>query len=344
MASSGQYRIRFTEKDVIDEALSFIGVRNRFGDLNAFEVADARRTLNGMLKQIEADRDYAFNTEDVVVFLQKGKAQYNLSPTGDHAALASDVVQTALSAAAPAGAMQIVVAGFEGIADGDTAIVTLANGYSFAATVQIAVNPDVQFLQDDDGDFLQFDDGSYIEAPFDGGSSVISNTYLDLSEPLPSDANAGAVVYLYTTRIQTPIDVAEASYRDVYGQDSPVWIYSRSEYLSMTDKSQIGDPTQLNYDRRKDHGLLRLWQAASDVTKTLRLSVSYPLQIFTDSNDEADLPQEWYEAMTCGLAVRLAPKYGIYGQQMADLRIDAERSKYRALNAMSETGSVRFYA
>lgn len=75
-----------------------------------------------------------------------------------------------------------------------------------------------------------------------------------------------------------------------------------------------GVPIQVNYQPRVNQGTVKLWPtpdayAASNVS--VQLTYLRPIEYFNSSSDTADFPEEWVSALIYGLAVRLAPEYGL---------------------------------
>lgn len=75
-----------------------------------------------------------------------------------------------------------------------------------------------------------------------------------------------------------------------------------------------GTPIQVNYQPRVNQGTVKVWPtpdayAASNVS--VQLTYLRPIEYFNSSSDTADFPEEWVSAIIYGLAVRLAPEYGL---------------------------------
>ena len=67
-----------------------------------------------------------------------------------------------------------------------------------------------------------------------------------------------------------------------------------------------------------------------------------PFTDFNASTDVPDFPQEWYDAVVYGLAVRLAPEYGVPIDQRQVLGREAADIKQAALSFGTEEGSLFF--
>lgn len=79
--------------------------------------------------------------------------------------------------------------------------------------------------------------------------------------------------------------------------------------------STSGVPIQVSYQPKVNLGVLKVWptpDAYSQSNVTIQLTYLRPIEYFTASTTEtADFPEEWVSALIYGLAVRLAPEYGV---------------------------------
>lgn len=148
--------------------------------------------------------------------------------------------------------------------------------------------------------------------------------------------------------INRPLRIKQAFIRNTSsGADSPVRIITREEYWSLGNKSSTGTPTLLYYDPQLTAVLSMVYlypapdaTAASDYT--LHIIYSRPFEDFDASTDTPDFPQEWYEAIKYGLAVRLAPEYGVPLDIRNDLKSDLAVIKRQVMNFDQEDGSIFF--
>jgi len=67
-----------------------------------------------------------------------------------------------------------------------------------------------------------------------------------------------------------------------------------------------------------------------------------PFEDFDASTDNPDFLQEWYDAVTYGLATRLAPEYGVSIADRKTLWQEMSIIKQEALNFGLEEGSMYF--
>lgn len=72
----------------------------------------------------------------------------------------------------------------------------------------------------------------------------------------------------------------------------------------------------------------------------LKLDCQYPFADFDSSTDEPDFPQEFYEAIVYGLAIRLAPEFGYPIEDRMILKNEAEKIKENAFDSNQEMTSM----
>jgi len=95
--------------------------------------------------------------------------------------------------------------------------------------------------------------------------------------------------------------------------DLPMFRLSRPDYYAIPNKTVQGYPTQWYYDRQRDGGTVYVWPAPDSTAGTLKFTYRRRIMDMDASGNNFDLPQEWYLAITHGLAVMLGPIYGKTG-------------------------------
>lgn len=106
-----------------------------------------------------------------------------------------------------------------------------------------------------------------------------------------------------------------------------------------------GVPIQVNYQPRVNQGTVKLWPtpdayAASNVS--VQLTYLRPIEYFNSSSDTADFPEEWVSAIIYGLAVRMAPEYGLPLQDRQLLMKEADNYLKLAEDNAFEDASLFF--
>lgn len=121
-----------------------------------------------------------------------------------------------------------------------------------------------------------------------------------------------ACVYQGTaTPIDRPTRIFSAMRQLASGYQIPMQGMSRDDYTALPNKAAQGSPVQYYYDPQREQGVIYLWLVPSDATETIVLTVDRTVQDMLADTDTYDFPQEWMEVIKYGLAVRLAPEYGI---------------------------------
>jgi hypothetical protein len=129
--------------------------------------------------------------------------------------------------------------------------------------------------------------------------------------------------------------------------DIQLILLSRLEYMQYSNKFAVGIPNSFYYDPQMapgpltaydptlSKGVLRIWTAPVDMTRTIYLEVQRPIQDIASSTQAFDVPLEWYEALTKGLGAAVADKYEIPENRL--MRIKAEAKE--ALDYITDWGA-----
>jgi len=119
------------------------------------------------------------------------------------------------------------------------------------------------------------------------------------------------------------------------GMEIPLRPWSRQEYLDQPNKTNSpSTPVNFYYDPQRDTGTIYLWPAPSDaVAPTITIEYDYlrRLDDMLASNNNADLPTEWLEAIAYNLAVRLMPQYPVNDGNQVQLVIAQAQALYEGL-------------
>lgn len=150
----------------------------------------------------------------------------------------------------------------------------------------------------------------------------------------------------YTVSNPKPLKVYQAwNHNTVSNVDVPMRVLTKQEYNILGNKTSTGNPIQVYFDPRRDDSKLYVFpvptatEAASNV---IQYVCQIPFEDFDASTDNPDFPQEWYDAITYGLATRLAPEYGVPGADRKLLWQEMTIIKNDALNFGLEEGSLYF--
>lgn len=109
-----------------------------------------------------------------------------------------------------------------------------------------------------------------------------------------------------------PARVTEAFYRDSSGNDTPLTIISRNEYLGLSDKDSSGVPTSVFYDPLLTTGVLYVWPVIDSVTtEAIHITFQKPFDDLDAADNNFEFPQEWFRYLKYALALDLCPEYGV---------------------------------
>ena len=274
MAVSGTNTFSQTRNDIINRALSILGVKTRGRALTAEEVNEASDALNLFVKGLKSEGVYLWKYAEGTLFLTVGQEAYTID--GSTANATESFTQTTTSAAALSAATAIVV--------------TSATGFTAGYFVGV---------MQDDGDIFWTTVAS------------VAGTTINLDDALTDDVSSGATVYVYQTKITRPESITSARRRDSSSYDTPLNELARSDYFNLAQKTVTGMPTQFYYDKQLSYGTFYLYQAPDDATNTIKFTFQKMFFDFTTGTDNPDFPIEWAETLAFGLASRLTYDYGI---------------------------------
>lgn len=274
MAVSGTNTFSQTRNDIINRALSILGVKTRGRALTSEEVNEASDALNLFVKGLKSEGVYLWKYAEGTLFLTVGQESYTID--GSTANATESFAETTTSAAASSGATAIVV--------------TSATGFTAGYYVGV---------MQDDGDIFWTTVAS------------VAGTTINLTNALTDDVSSAATVYVYQTKITRPEAITSARKRDSSDYDTPLNELARSDYFNLSQKKVTGMPTQFYYDKQLSYGTFYLYQAPDDATNTIKFTFQKMFFDFTTGNDNPDFPIEWAETLAFGLASRLTYDYGI---------------------------------
>jgi len=125
---------------------------------------------------------------------------------------------------------------------------------------------------------------------------------------------------------------------------TPIPLEQKSIYdYNRLPTNNTGTPVSYAYTPYTNYGVLRIWPApaTTDVAQfTLDLWYQKPFDLFTTGTETIDFPQYWQEAVIYGLAVRLAPEYGVPLNDRQILQKEASFFYDKALSFGNEDASL----
>lgn len=160
-----------------------------------------------------------------------------------------------------------------------------------------------------------------------GGDSYTTTTGFTIT------FSGGGTAPTYTAEIagikmSRPIGVIQAFLRDSTGKDIQLQFISRQQYDILGVKTNAGNPNQFYYDRQEPTGTLYVYNVPDDDTHTLHLRIQRQFYDITDSTDNFDFPEEFFQALKWGLAAELYLEYPV--PENIITVIEAKAAKYAA--------------
>jgi hypothetical protein len=296
MATSGSSNYATSTQEIITEALELLGVLGEGEAYTPAQYTSCVRTLNMMIKNWQAAGLNLFSVVVMILFLKKDQQQYTLSSTTTDNFTFNTTRATLTTAPASSGA--------------STVVLEESSAVGFGPGVHIGI---------------QLSDGLTMF-----WTTVVSviGLAVNLTDPLPSNVNQGAIVYGYQTKANRPMRILEAYLRrnspNLTATDIPMGMLSRSDYWSLSTKNTASQPLQLYFNPQVGLATIRIWPVASDETQSIIMQCQATLDDFDNATDEPDYPQEWFLPLAYGLAVMLAPKYGTPQQDYARIKQTAD--------------------
>ena len=312
MATSGSVNFSITRDNIITEALQLVGVIGEGETPSTNQKSDCARSLNMMTKFWMADGMNLFVNQEIVLFPIKGQRQYTFGGSSvDRMARESEVITTQLNGSHSSTATALTVDSTTGMAVGDViGIVTDSSGIHFSTI-----------------------------------TAVGSSTTLTINDALDDDASDNDRVYTYTTAFtQKVLGINNAWIRTTNDTDIPINIISRQEYVDLSKKTESGRINQLYFDPQVTTANMNVWPVPDDSRTNDRIHL-YVTRAYEDfdgvvNESEPDFPQEWYLPLCWGLAVFIAPKYGVSEHRLSELVTISAALKQKCENWSTEKESL----
>ncbi len=150
----------------------------------------------------------------------------------------------------------------------------------------------------------------------------------------------------YTLTVPKTLRVLQAWNHDSTSNvDIPMRILTKQEYNILGNKTSSGNPIQCYHEVQRDQSVLHIFPVPTSTqvgVNTVKIVYHAPFEDFDSSTDNPDFPQEWYDAITYGLACRLAPEYGMPLTERKALWNEMTLIKKDAMDGGLEEGSLYF--
>lgn len=282
MATSGSTNFSQTCDELINDAFQIIGIYGIGRTINAADMQLARRMLNKMVKAWGTKGLHLWTKEEGILFLTPYINDYTLGT--DKAARASDVVTTQLSGNIAASTTALTVDSTTGMTVGDSIGVVLNDKTIHWTTI----------------------------------ATIPTSTSLTLTVGVTGAASDNALIYTFTALLEKPLRILDA--RLLKGFDShsasgtlteySLTSISYEEYFSLPAKTSTGSVNQFHYNPRLTSGIFHVWPRPIDGSERIQFTFERTLEDLDEASNDFDFPQEWLEALTYQLALRLGPPFG----------------------------------
>lgn len=262
----------------------------------ANQITFAAEALNMIVKRLEANGLQLWERKWGVVFPRVNQGVYVLGspgPAGDHACLANplgygDFVNTTLSSAAASGATTIVVTSTTSNYSTGISVFTMATTYNIG---------------------VELDSGDLQWTTING---ALSGSTVTLTAALTGAASSGNRVFCYQTKLMRPLRILDGWVRQLSSNsDIPINIIPRENYNRFGIKTSTGVPVQLYHDPQSNTGNIYIYPVFSTVDQLLYIEFEKPIDDFSSSSNDFDLPQEWGEYLKYAVAFAIAPEYEV---------------------------------
>lgn len=311
MATSGNFELKTSRNLILEDAAEVGGILDpEGGTLNKSQYTRLTRYLNNMIKTWQADGMQVWTRKKIGIVLDSGVSSYSFNNLGttDTGCFQVSCIQTTLTS-------------------GTTTAIVVASTTGMSATSTSTGNPTYLGIEKTDGTFF-----------WDTITSIDSSTGITLTTG-GTNYLTGGKVYYYSDPAPRPLRVLDGYMRSFTGNDTPIKVLTQEEYNRFGVKTTAGYSTQVYYDMQWPSGTIYLYPTVNQTGNVLYLEVEYPFQVFKDSQDLPDFPEEFQNALIYGLAEEIGFRYGMDEKRLKEVQVKAKYFKDLALG-MSQENSI----
>lgn len=286
MATSGVYVFVENRNSIIKDAYIAIGQIDHDMAMNASMVQLAARKLDRILADWRKQGLLLWKRVDCSLILEPSKRVYSLGPSGDH--WATSYVRTTVDGDYAAAATTLDFASTDGMTAGDVLLLELASG-SFEETTITSVD-----------------------------------TATTLTIPAISGAiDDGAYAFAYTSKAQRPLRILGANNQNPSEYRTPVTIWPKDRYERLGQSYEGDTVTVAAFTPTITNATFEVYPTPKEVRNTVEMVVEYPIQVYTDMDDEGEMPVEAYNALLYELASLLAIDFKTDNMTYSRVRTEA---------------------
>ena len=283
-----------TAKDIVEAALRLIGEIDAHQSVDADDTQDTLQALNYMIKGWQNQGLHLWTKTEGILFLDVGKTDYLLGPSGDEATNVDDLITTALSVAGVATDTTINVDSSTGTTVGDTIGILLDDGTRQWTTIE------------------SIPDGLSVVIPAPGltGATAIDNS-----------------VFSYTDILDRPVRLLQLRRDKLNSTDEEIEAeqWSREEYFAQPDKTSQGTINNWYYSPQLTDGRLYIWQTANDADQVAKFTYERPIEVTLDTSENPDFPAEWFRTLKYNLAADIGAEYRLPQDRLDRIELKAQQ-------------------
>ena len=296
-----------TIQELIEGSLRLLQVSDANQSIDPSETQDTLEALNDLLKNYQNHGLHLWTKTEGILFLDVGKTDYLVGPSGDEATTEDDFKNTELSVAGVSTDTTLNVDSSDDMAALDVIGVLLDTGVRHWTTIV---------------------------------STPTSSTVV-ITVGLPSAAAIDQSVFTFTTLINRPTRILQVRH-DTIGSSSDeieATQWSREEYFAQPNKTSQGTTNNWYYSPQTTNGRMYLWQTANSADQVARFTFERPMDVYTDISDDILVPSEWYRVLKYNLAVDIGPETDVVQSRLDYLTGKAELLLTNALGFDQENES-----
>lgn len=309
MARSGNFTVTNTARDIVASALEKCGAVDVDQDLEDIDLNTGLNDLNRYVKSLQSKGANLWKETEGVLFLDVGKENYLLGPTGDEACDLTDFVASTLSAAEASGQTVLSITSTTGMTALDIIGIELDDGTRHWTTIV----------------------------------TVDSSIQVTVTTGLASAAASLRTVYTYTSAIPRPLKILENSryQQNQSAEEIQINRWSKQQYMNQPNKNSTGDVVNDLYQPLLDNGKYYVWQPTNNVKSVVRFTYYRPIEVFSTTANNPDFPDEWILALVFNLAKILAPGYKVSLEDMKIISALAREHLDDALGFDEEESTIQ---
>lgn len=278
MATSNSRDFTLNRNQIIQDSFEDAGIYGSSETISDADLQKASRVLNKMVKSLGARGYNLWNKKEAILFLQDNTSSYSINNSSSSAHCTENYVSTTLSASAALGAGTVTLTSVTGMTVNDNIGIELDNGTRQWTTI----------------------------TNINSGTKVVT-----LNAVLTGAAASGNTVVTYTNRINRPLRVTNArNFSLIDSFETTVELISHEDYFELPNKTTQGQALQAHYSKQLSAGIMYVFLTPDGVKNQIKFTYLDAAEDLDNPNDNADFPDEWLEALTAGLAYRLAIAYG----------------------------------